>query len=157
MYHNYGAALFLVMERFAVIRKLLDKTFWKFILVGVINTLVGTAVMFLFYNVFHFGYWISSASNYVVGSIVSYVLNKHFTFQNKSRSPKVVVRFVINISACYLIAYGIAKPVVRMVLSGMSPVIQDNGAMLMGMCVFVALNYLGQRFFAFRNTEDEGQ
>ena len=27
--------------------KLLDITFWKFILVGVINTLVGTAVMFL--------------------------------------------------------------------------------------------------------------
>ena len=136
-----------------MIRKLLDKTFWKFILVGVINTLVGTGVMFLFYNVFHFGYWISSASNYVVGSIVSYLLNKHFTFQNKSRSPKVIVRFVINISACYLVAYGLAKPVVRMLLSGMSSVIQDNGAMLMGMCVFVALNYLGQRFFTFRETE----
>ena len=26
-------------------RKLLDKTFWKFLLVGVINTLFGTAIM----------------------------------------------------------------------------------------------------------------
>lgn len=140
-----------------MIRKLLDKTFWKFILVGVINTLVGTGVMFLFYNVFHFGYWISSASNYVVGSIVSYLLNKHFTFQNKSRSPKVIVRFVINISVCYLVAYGVAKPLVRMLLSGMGTVIQDNGAMLMGMCIFVVLNYLGQRFFAFREPEDGKQ
>lgn len=140
-----------------MIRKLLDKTFWKFILVGVINTLVGTGVMFLFYNVFHFGYWISSASNYVVGSIVSYLLNKHFTFQNKSRSPKVIVRFVINISVCYLVAYGVAKPLVRMLLSGMGTVIQDNGAMLMGMCIFVVLNYLGQRFFAFREPENDKQ
>lgn len=135
-----------------MIRKLLDKTFWKFILVGVVNTLVGTGVMFLFYNVFHFGYWISSASNYVVGSVVSYLLNKHFTFRNTSRTPKAIVRFVINISVCYFVAYGVAKPVVRRLLSGMSTAVLDNGALLMGMCVFVALNYLGQRFFVFRES-----
>ena len=39
-----------------MLRKLLDKTFWKFILVGVVNTLFGTGIMFLFYNVFHLGY-----------------------------------------------------------------------------------------------------
>ena len=133
-----------------MIRKLLDKTFWKFILVGIANTLFGTGIMFLFYNVFHFGYWISSASNYVFGSILSYFLNKHFTFQNKSKDPKVILRFVINITVCYLVAYGMAKPLVRTLLSGMSVTVQDNGAMLVGMVVFVGLNYIGQRFFAFR-------
>ena len=133
-----------------MIRKLLDKTFWKFILVGIANTLFGTGIMFLFYNVFHFGYWISSASNYVFGSILSYFLNKHFTFQNKSKDPKVILRFVLNITVCYLVAYGLAKPLVRTLLSGMSVTVQDNGAMLVGMVVFVGLNYIGQRFFAFR-------
>lgn len=133
-----------------MISKLLDKTFWKFILVGIINTLFGTGIMFLFYNVFHFGYWISSASNYVLGSILSYFLNKYFTFQNKGRSVKVLLAFALNISVCYLIAYGLAKPVMRLLLSGMSITVQDNVAMLAGMCVFVGLNYLGQRFFVFR-------
>ena len=133
-----------------MIRKLLDKTFWKFILVGIANTLFGTGIMFLFYNVFHFGYWVSSASNYVFGSILSYFLNKHFTFQNKSKDPKVILRFVVNITVCYLVAYGLAKPLVRTLLSGMSVTVQDNGAMLVGMVVFVGLNYIGQRFFAFR-------
>jgi len=133
-----------------MIRKLLDKTFWKFILVGIANTLFGTGIMFLFYNVFHFGYWISSASNYIFGSILSYFLNKHFTFQNKSKDPKVILRFVLNITVCYLVAYGLAKPLVRTLLSGMSVTVQDNGAMLVGMVVFVGLNYIGQRFFAFR-------
>ena len=133
-----------------MIRKLLDKTFWKFILVGIANTLFGTGIMFLFYNVFHFGYWISSASNYVFGSILSYFLNKHFTFRNKSKDPKVILRFVVNITVCYLVAYGLAKPLVRTLLSGMSVTVQDNGAMLVGMVVFVGLNYIGQRFFAFR-------
>ena len=54
-------------------------------MVGVINTLVGTGLMFILYNVFSVNYWISSASNYIVGSIVSYFLNKYFTFKNKER------------------------------------------------------------------------
>ena len=136
-----------------MLKKLFDITFWKFILVGVINTLVGTAVMFSFYNIFHFSYWVSSAANYVVGSIVSYFLNKNFTFRNKSKDPMVLVRFVINISVCYLLAYGIAKPLVRRILSSASVSVQENGAMLVGMCLFVGLNYLGQRFFAFRERE----
>ena len=70
------------------IKNILDITFWKFVLVGIVNTLVGTAVMFAAYNVLHLSYWISSASNYVVGSIVSYFLNKYFTFQNKEKSWK---------------------------------------------------------------------
>ncbi len=100
--------------------KLIDKTTIKFILVGIVNTLVGTGVMFLMYNLLHASYWISSASNYIIGSIVSYVLNKYFTFQNNEKSFAMIIKFVINISICYLAAYGVAKPLVRMVLSGAS-------------------------------------
>lgn len=131
--------------------KLFDKTFWKFILVGIVNTIFGTTVMFVAYNVFHLSYWISSAANYILGSILSYFLNKYFTFQNKSKSIKTVLKFILNISVCYLVAYGIAKPVVAMVLDGASKNIQENGAMLVGMGLFVMLNYCGQRFFAFRD------
>lgn len=89
------------------IKNILDITFWKFVLVGIVNTLVGTAVMFAAYNVLHLSYWISSASNYVVGSIVSYFLNKYFTFQNKEKSWEQLVKFALNITVCYLVAYGL--------------------------------------------------
>ena len=130
--------------------RFLDITTLKFLAVGVINTLVGTGLMFVLYNIFSVSYWISSASNYIVGSIVSYFLNKYFTFQNKERSAKQIVRFVVNITLCYLIAYGLAKPAVSFVLSGMNEKVQGNCSMLIGMCLFVALNYLGQRFFVFK-------
>ncbi len=139
-----------------MIKKFLDITFLKFVLVGVINTLVGTAVMFLCYNAVHLDYWFSSAMNYVVGSIVSYFLNKYFTFQNKERSWKIVAKFIVNITICYLVAYGVAKPLVARVLSGQTVNIQENGAMLVGMVLFVILNYLGQRFFTFKKTEEKG-
>lgn len=131
--------------------KFFDITFWKFIIVGIINTLFGTSIMFIFYNVFHFSYWISSASNYFFGSILSYVLNKYFTFNNKVESRKTIIRFIINISVCYLVAYGIAKPISEKLLSVFSQTVQTNVAMLIGMCLFVGLNYIGQRYFVFKN------
>ena len=79
------------------IRLFTDKTFMKFVMVGVINTVVGTTIMFVFYNVLGLSYWISSASNYFFGSICSYILNKHFTFQNKEHGWKPLFRFTINI------------------------------------------------------------
>ena len=133
-----------------------DNTFMKFVIVGVVNTIVGTTIMFVFYNVFNLSYWVSSASNYFFGSICSYILNKHFTFKNKERGWKPLLRFTFNILACYLLAYGIAKPVMQWMLSDYSITIQENVSMALGMCLFVVFNYLGQRFFAFKQKENAG-
>ena len=135
-----------------------DSSFFRFLIVGCINTLVGYGVMFGLYNLagLHrwgdLGFWLSSAANYVIGSIVSYFLNKHFTFRSTEKGAKVVGRFILNITVCYLLAYGLAKPVVTWLLSntGWSQQIQGNLAMLGVSVLFVMLNYLGQRFFAFR-------
>ena len=133
--------------------KLIDKTFIKFLIVGVTNTLFGTAIMFAFYNLLKCNYWISSSANYFFGSILSYFLNKYFTFKSTTKGWKPVLKFIINITVCYIVAYGMARPFVRILLSGFSTQIQDNGAMLMGMGLFVMLNYFGQRFFAFKSEE----
>ena len=140
------------------LKKIFDPTFFRFILVGIINTLVGYGVMFGLYNLAGLhrlgdtGYWISSAANYVVGSIVSFFLNKHFTFRSREKGAKVVLRFAVNISVCYLLAYGLARPAVAWLLGGMglSRQLQGNLTMLAGSGLFVILNYFGQRFFAFK-------
>ena len=105
--------------------------------------------MFVFYNVFHLSYWISSASNYFFGSILSYALNRGFTFQNGKSIQQTLPKFVINIVVCYIAAYGIAKPLVKLVLAHLGSVLQDNISMLVGMMIFVAFNYVGQRNFVF--------
>ena len=130
------------------------RQFCKFGLIGIINTIIGTGVMFFTYNVLQMGYWISSALNYIVGSIVSFVLNKKFTFESERRSKSEILRFVINISLCYLIAYGLAEPLVRTLISVLGinwkRRILDQVSMLFGMCLFVLLNYFGQKLFVFK-------
>lgn len=136
-------------------KKIVDKVTFKFLLVGVVNTLVGNGVMFLLYNLCGVGYGISTAANYVVGSIVSYFLNKYFTFKQKEKSLKEVLRFIINIVVCYAVAYGAAKPLAYLIFSGLSESLKDNLAMLAGSGIFIVLNYFGQRFFAFKNNGGE--
>lgn len=131
------------------VKKYQNKTLARFLLVGCCNTLISGTVMFLLYNLAGCSYWLSSMANYITGSIVSFFLNKYFTFRNHEHSWKQVVRFAANVVVCYLLAYGLAKPLTIQILAGQPTNIQENVAMLVGMCIYTALNYFGQRFFIF--------
>ena len=134
------------------IRQLLNKEILTFLVVGVVNTLFGTAIMFVLYNVFGCSYWVSSFCDYFFGSILSYFLNKHFTFHYQGTDWRSIVKFALNIVVCYLIAYSLALPLTRHVLQDMhfSKAIVENIAMLVGTVLFMVINYIGQKFFACR-------
>ena len=134
-------------------QKLIDQTTGRFILVGIANTIFGTAIMYIAYNLLGCSYWVSSAMNYIFGSILSFFLNKYFTFKSKGKKTNEVIRFVINIAICYFIAYGVAKPLVAHILTDLSTKWQENIAMAVGMVLFVGLNYFGQRFFVFKKPD----
>ena len=131
-------------------RKLFDWSFFRFAIVGGVNTLLGMAIMFGLYNLAHCSYWLSSAANYVITSIISFFLNKYFTFRSRTDTPRQALRFAVNIAVCYLIAYGLAKPLTLRLLAGVSVTARDNVAMLVGMVLFSLLNYLGQRVLVFK-------
>lgn len=132
------------------LKSLLDASVLRFLLVGCVNTLVGSAIMFGLYNLAHCSYWLSSAANYILTSILSFFLNKFFTFRSRTWSGREVLRFAVNIAVCYLIAYGAAKPLVRLLLQNADAALRDNLSMLVGMVLFTGCNYIGQRFFAFK-------
>ena len=138
----------------SILKRIFSSNFVRFVIVGVLNTAIGTAVMFLSYNFLHTGYWISSALNYIVGSIFSYFANKYFTFNCKKKSWKEAVRFVLNISICYFIAYGLAQPIVIRLFSfikiSFSGSLLDQIAMIVGMVIFVIINFIGQKVFVFK-------
>ena len=145
IYHLFSV----LSAKLSQLRLKIPKSAYRFILVGIVNTLFGTSIMFVFYNVFHFSYWFSSASNYFFGSILSYFLNKYYTFRYGKTDLKSIVKFTINILLCYLLAYGIANPLMAEVLSNHSISVQENVSMIVGTVLFTILNYLGQRYFAF--------
>ena len=145
------------------LKQFFDIKFFKFILVGIINTIVGMGLQFVFYNVFgwdqyDWGVILASFLGNFIGSVVSYFLNKYFTFKNKEKGWKPVARFALNIAVCYTIAYVLVSPLVTWICSSNGWTMfgwsvekfAGNAALAVGACTFVACNYIGQRFFAFR-------
>lgn len=131
-------------------KKLIDPSMWKFLLVGVANTLLSMVLMFLLEFM---GYWPSTAIAYVAGAVLSFFLNRSFTFQSNAAFWPSVAKFAVNVVVCYLIAYSVAQPLVTWVLSRttLSLLWQERIAKLFGMGLYTVINYFGQRFFAFRN------
>lgn len=127
----------------------IDGPFLRFLLTGAANTLLGSGLMFGLYNLAGWSYWPSTAASYLIGGAVSFFLNKYYTFRKKGCLYRQAERYAVAVAACYLLAYGVAKPLTLRLLSGASFSFQENTAMLVGMCLFTALNYLGQRFFVF--------
>lgn len=136
-------------------RKIYNNELFKFLLVGVINTIVGTGSMFLFYNVFHFSYWVSSASNYILGGTCSYFLNKYFTFKDNKKSFIQILFFIVNLVACYYIAYFFSKVLIYKIISSYSENVKDNVAMLTGEILYTIINFLGQKLLVFKNNGED--
>ncbi len=119
-------------------------------IVGVMNTLIGWIIMAGLYNLAHFNYWLSSGISYFVGSVYSYFMNSKLTFKVEKKDKWLPWRFALNIIVCYAIAYGVAKPTVKHLLASQPVVIVENAAMILGMCLFIGMNFFGQKLFVFR-------
>ena len=124
-------------------------------MVGVINTLMGWVIMAVLYNLIHMNYWLSSGISYFIGSVFSYHANGKLTFkvEDEDRDKALPWRFAINIIVCYLVAFSVAQPLVEKVLASQPAVIVDNVAMVLGMCIFIVMNFFGQKLFVFRKTK----
>ena len=130
-------------------KKLIDPSVWRFLLVGVGNTLLSMALMFLLEGL---GYWPSTAIAYLAGAVMSFFLNRSFTFKSRADFWPSALKFAINVAVCYVIAYSVAQPLAAWVLgrTAIPAIWQERLAKVGGMGLYTVLNYFGQRFFAFR-------
>ena len=129
--------------------KLFDRSFVRFLIVGVFNTLLSAIVMFVLEDL---GYWASTSIAYVAGATLSFFLNRHYTFKSTEKVGKTALKFAVNVLLCYVIAYSLAQPFAEWILSYTNIGVQwlERITKLFGMVLYTVINYFGQRFFAFK-------
>lgn len=146
---------------------LFDIKLWKFLLVGILNTIVGEGLKALLLAFTALGPLPASAISTAIASVMSYFLNRYFTFKYQGDNMKAVLRFTLNIVVCYVLSHAIALLLIYPLLTGApngwfaglsliaaeKKTLADYIATYSGSILFVGFNYLGQRFFAFRETE----
>lgn len=148
------------------IGRVVRSSFFRFLCVGVVNTLIGYSFTLIFYNLVFWGlgakndYWVSSfLANNILGATVSYFLNKRFTFDSKGQSFKSIFRFYPVLLVCYFIAYFAAEKLVTWIIDaqfpGMNEKLVGNISLFSAMVLYTLLNYFGQKYLVFQKKKAE--
>ncbi|WP_102274987.1 GtrA family protein [Cytobacillus massiliigabonensis] len=126
-------------------------SFTRFLIVGIINTMTGLSTMFFLLNAAELSYWLSTFLGNSVGAIVSYSLNRTFTFHSKATLKKSVPRFITVILFCYFFSYAVSDMAASMIKDQfpLKMVTAENLAVLVGTAIYMIMNYCGQKLYVF--------
>ena len=131
--------------------KLIRSSFFRFLLVGVGNTLLSMAVEFGLYNLGGVPPVLSSAVGYVTGAVMSFFLNRKFTFHSEEELGRSAVKFAINVAVLWTLTHPLLQPwLAERLQSVFVERWANNVALVVCMGLYTVLNYFGQRFFAFK-------
>lgn len=148
----------------SLFKKLIEQ-FGKFILVGIMNTLVDLLVlnveMAITGIVVGGGYSIEKAISFLFAVTFSYFINKHWTFQDKSKegegkkmSQFFVVSFVgmlINVTVATIVVTYLQTPVNNLLhLAFLTPKIWGTIGALGGTAIGLFWNFVGYKFWVFK-------
>ena len=131
--------------------------FVRFLMVGVMNTIVGLTSTYLLLHIAGLSYWPATFLGNSVGAVVSYFLNRSFTFRSKSAVFESMPRFVAVILFCYFASYMLGRNLVEWILgvSLLSAGIKTDVAVFISTGIYTVMNYLFQKIFVFKSTKHE--
>jgi putative flippase GtrA len=118
--------------------------FARYLLVGVLNTGVGYAIIFLCMYGLGLSPEISNALGYGLGMVISYTANRVFTFGNFPSTRATMLRFAMVNGVAYLANLGMLVLLVRGlgIHEGLSQVLAGG--------VYVVTSFLMNKHYVFR-------
>jgi putative flippase GtrA len=125
---------------------LLERSAWRYLVVGAGNTVVGLLVIYLGMYAFKLGDVAANALGYAVGIALGFVLNRIWTFDHRGSTLPALGRFLLVLA----IAYAANLAVVVFITDHLHG--NRYVAQAIGIIPYTLIGYMGSRFFAFRRT-----
>ena len=144
----------------------MDRTLVLYLILGILNFILCTALMFLLFNKWNYSEHFAPVVNYGLGSLIWYLSCRFVLFRDHKTSVKQLLRFVLEVLVCYLISYYLIAPLLSKLLllstsvqhffAGFGGVdkLEGNCEMSIGALVYALLNYFGQRYYVFSSRFD---
>jgi putative flippase GtrA len=135
----------------------LNNTLTRFLLIGVVNTIVGLSLIFFLLHVLELGYWLSTGLGNTTAALVSYVLNKTFTFRSSASVASSFWKFIVVVLVCYVFSYGVSLALTdALLLTKLDRQIIHTIAVIGGAGLYTICNYFGHKMFSFRAVKGGG-
>lgn len=122
----------------------------RFLVIGVANTLVGLAAIYVAMYFMGMGDVAANAFGYAVGIMLGFMLNKSWTFKNGDGLLQSLARYVLVLVVAY------SANLAAVLLASKNLQINSYLAQAVGILPYTVIGYLGSRYFAFpeRRTTD---
>lgn len=142
------------------VKRMVDRAFVLYLIVGVLNFIVCTALMFFLFNACGFSEHLAPLFNYGLGSLIWFLGCKYIIFPGCKTSFQQILRFTLEVAVCYVISYYLIAPyaapfvlrsetVYAWFTFGGGAKVTANCEMAIGALAYALLNYFGQRYFVF--------
>jgi putative flippase GtrA len=123
----------------------LFKQFVQFGLVGVINTTVSFIIYEVFAILLNIDYLVSNIVSYVVGAVISFTLNKIWTFGSKEPVKKEAIVFLSVFIPC------LALQNVFLILCKENLGLGKTISYILATGFYMIINFFGHKYITFRN------
>ena len=121
-----------------------DNPLVKFLVVGVINTLLSVITIFSLKFFFSTSDIYANFTGYIVGLICSFILNRKWTFNHSGDLFKSIVKFIL----IFIVAYSIN---ILFVLTLIKLNVNSYFSHLLGIPLYTIIFYLGSKFIVFKS------
>jgi putative flippase GtrA len=121
----------------------LKKQFSKFIIIGMLSTIVNYFCFYILVEVAHVHYLISSGTGFMMGVIAGYFFNKNWTFQVKDDSKTMIAQYFFVYTSSLLLGLLFLRVQVNYI--GVSVYIANFIVIGLTTCT----NFIGLKYWAF--------
>lgn len=119
--------------------------FVKFGIVGVSNTLLTAATIWILLKILHCSDYSSNFIGYVVGLINSFIWNRKWTFESKSKVGVTVFKFIATFAVSYLLQLG------NLYLLLHFTHIDSYISQILSIVVYTCINFILNKYYTFKN------
>jgi len=125
-----------------------DQEIFKYILFGVLTTVVNIAVFFLFDTVLNFSYIIANAISIIVAILFAFFTNKKYVFKAKSQSWKLAFKEFYLFVGLRSVSGLFDMLSMWMLVDFMN--LETNLSKILTQFIIVVLNYIFSKLYIFR-------
>jgi putative flippase GtrA len=109
---------------------------FKYISIGLLNSILGLSVIIICVNILNINYNISYFIGYIIGLINSFILNKKYTFKSSAPWKEEIIQF-INV---FLISYGVSHFMLINLIENLK--LNQNMSILLSMIIYTLIGYI---------------
>jgi putative flippase GtrA len=119
--------------------------FIKFGIVGISNTLLTALIIWILLKVLHCSDYFSNFAGYIVGLLNSFIWNRKWTFESKTKVSATLFKFILTFAICYILQLG------NLYLLLHFTHIDSYICQLLSIVVYTIINFILNKNYTFKN------